>query len=156
LVGYGVIASSTTLFRRHLFVTLAKLIKNSIGGGILISISIASGVQAASITIPVTVNSKAGPWLWNNTTLNTAYKYGVSDHIAPSIINSSSGLDFTAGNTLTINYLNGKTNAYGASPEVDAKGYFGSPSTYITNNFGGSSGLQFPSKYIWTSPIHKY
>jgi hypothetical protein len=72
----------------------------------------------------------------------------VSDHIAPSIINSSSGLDFTAGNTLTINYLNGKTNAYGASPEVDAKGYFGSPSTYITNNFGGSSGLQFPSKYM--------
>jgi hypothetical protein len=127
-------------------VTLAKLIKNSVGGGvILISLSIASGVQAVTITVPVTVNSKAGPWLWNNTTLNTAYQYGVNDNIAPSTINSSSGLDFAAGNALTINYLNGKTSAYGTSPEVDAKGYFGS---YTANGFGGSSGLGFPSKYM--------
>lgn len=126
--------------------TLAKLIKNSVGGWlILISLSIASGVQAATITIPVTVNSKAAPWLWDNTTLNTAYQYGVRDNIAPSTINSSSGLDFAAGNALTINYLNGKTNAFGGSPEVEAKGYFGS---YTTNGFGGSSGLGFPSKYM--------
>ena len=129
--------------------TLAKLIKNSVGGGlILISLSIASGVQAATITIPVTVNSKAAPWLWDNTTLNTAYQYGVRDNIAPSTINSSSGLDFAAGNALTINYLNGKTNAFGGSPHVEAKGYFGSPFTYTTNGFGGSSGLGFPSKYM--------
>jgi hypothetical protein len=93
----------------------------------------------------VTVNSKAAPWLWDNTTLNTAYQYGVKDNIAPSTINSSSGLDFAAGNALTINYLNGKTNAFGGSPEVEAKGYFGS---YTTNGFGGSSGLGFPSKYM--------
>ncbi len=100
----------------------------------------ATGVKAA--TVNVSVDSHSGPWLWNNSTLNTTYQYGINDQIVPSVIDSSSGLSFVAGNTLTITYLSGLTNAFAGTPEVDALGY----TNLVTNGNGGSTGLGFPSQ----------
>jgi hypothetical protein len=64
--------------------------------------------SAKALTITVNVNGASGPW---DVALNPSYDYGVflngedSISLAPTVISSSSGFDFSAGNTLTITSL---------------------------------------------------
>lgn len=102
-------------------------------------------------TLTVTVSSTAMPWLWDTTSLNTAFQYGVQDGTGPAIIDPSSGISFAPGGTLTITYLDGLTSAFGGTPEVTAEGYGPnppSPFVYDASNNLGSSGQPFPSFYM--------
>src|SRR5450432_758150 len=66
---------------------------------------------AATVTETVTVSGAAMPWLWNNTTLNPLFHFGIQDGTLPTIVDSSQGLSFDPGGTFIITYLSGFTNA---------------------------------------------
>jgi hypothetical protein len=102
-------------------------------------------------TLTVTVSSTAMPWLWDTTSLNAAFQYGLQDGTGPTTIDSSSGISFAPGGTLMITYLDGLTSAFGGAPEVTAEGYGPnppSPFVYDASNNLGSSGQLFPSFYM--------
>jgi len=112
-------------------------------------------LQAA--TISVAVDSLAMPWLWDTGSLNTANPFGIQDGTSPSVIDSSSGISFAAGGTLTISYLSGLTSAFGGAPTVDGEGYgpnSPSPFEFDADNSPGSSGQFFPSLYMAPYPIY--
>jgi hypothetical protein len=114
-------------------------------------------LHAASVTVPV--SSLAQPWLWDNTSLNTAFQFGIQDGAGPTIVDSSSGISFSPGNILTITYIRGLTSAFGGSPVVDGEGYGPNPPSpfeFDANNNPGSSGQPFPSFYMdpLTYPIY--
>lgn len=111
--------------------------------------SMLHGTTLAQVT--KTVDGKSGPWLWNNI-LNSTFKFGNNSHIAPTIFSASDGFDFTAGNTLTVNYISGLTSAFGGTPYSDANG----DTSYLANGNGGSSGLGFPSRYISAAQYPAY
>jgi hypothetical protein len=82
--------------------------------------------------------------------LNSTFQYGVGDQTAPTTI--SSGFDFSAGNTFTVQYVSGTVSAGTLFPSVDANG----DTSYIFNNSPGSSGKVAPSAYMnpATYPIY--
>jgi hypothetical protein len=69
-----------------------------------------TGLSVTITAVPVTVAipSTAGPWL---PSLNPAFDYGVHDNAAPVVIDASSAITFTSGNTLTVTYLSGLVQA---------------------------------------------
>ncbi len=85
------------------------------------------------------------PWEWVSGGLNDAFQYGVLDGSGPVIVDASSGIDFSPGGILTIEYLTGLTSAFGnPGGDVDADGYVGS---VFKNDDPGSTGEFFPSLY---------
>jgi hypothetical protein len=105
----------------------------------LLGVSYSSGA-----VLDVPVGSHAMPWVWNTSTLNPTFQFGVQDGINPLIVSSSDGFSFASGDTFTISYLSGLTSAFGGTPVVDANGYVDQP----FNNFPGSSGKYAPSLYM--------
>jgi len=71
----------------------------------------AGAANAATITVPVF--GRTAPWLATSSNIALGYNYGYSAYgmdnfnLAPTSVSQSSGLNFVAGNTLSINYLNG-------------------------------------------------
>ena len=123
-----------------------------------------------AMTTTIDVGAKAAPWLWNNSNLNTSFKFGTINETlqqttGPAIINGDS-FDFTAGNTLSISYLSGYTAAFGsydcstfrADLCQNSLGYeIHDISKTYTNRFGTESeqeetgdllGGLFPSNYV--------
>lgn len=115
----------------------------------LLLLNVSSAVQAAVVSVDVTVNALSGPWNYGPG-FNDGLEYGINDHFNATVVSSSSGFDFTPGKTLTISYLGGMTSAYfDHGPEVDAQGYTpASRSEYVTDDGTGSSGTVFPSFYM--------
>jgi hypothetical protein len=112
-------------------------------------------LQAA--TVNTSVDAMAMPWIWNTTTMNSGFQFGIQDGIGPDVINSSSGISFASGGTLHVTYVLGRTTAFGGDPpEVDANGYGPPPSPfeYDANDNLGSSGTDFPSFYMAPYPIY--
>jgi hypothetical protein len=135
LVSYGVIASATIFFRRHLFVTLAKLIKNSVGGGlILISLSIASGVQAATITVAGT----SDPWLAGMPDGSTASFGAVAPTHSPVQV---SGLSLIPGQTLNFSASGGVShNPLTSLNDPDGGSFF----SHLSGSENGISDITAP------------
>ena len=88
--------------------------------------------------------------LWSGT-LNVSFDYGVNDQLSPTVIDSSSGIDFSPGGTIVVTYVSGVTDAFGADCTVfpfacvGPEGYVGSP---FKNDDPGTSGNYFPSLYM--------
>ena len=109
--------------------------------------------QATVLTNQVTVGSKAGPWAYTNGGLNTAYQYGLHDQTAPTIVSTTNGFDFTAGLTLTIQYVSGTVAASSPGyPFVDALGQTNSLANNSVDIFNGS----FPTYYVSSSNYPTY
>ena len=111
----------------------------------------AFSLQAGTITDIVTVGGTTMPWLWNTSSLNPTFQFGIQDGTDPIVVDSTSAISFAPGGTLTLSFLDGTTSAdiYAGSPFVDANGYTpASPSIYFANNNPGTSGEYFPSLYM--------
>ncbi len=80
---------------------------------------------APPLTVTATVDGKSGPWNYSST-LNTGYRYGVGDQFSPTVINATSGLDFTAGNILVVTDTT-------SIPVQTAFGGFGLPAQYTAS-----------------------
>jgi hypothetical protein len=111
---------------------------------IVASLVLWAGVGATqTITVEVTVTGSAGPWLWVNGGLNTAYQYeypGYHDFTAPTVVSGNDGFRFTAGDALTISYVSGLVSVGPATgwPWVDANGVTGRDSSgylYCPSNY---------------------
>jgi hypothetical protein len=63
-----------------------------------------STAALAAGQITVTIPSMAGPW---SQALNPSFNYGVGDNAPPVVIDSSSGISFTPGATITVRYISG-------------------------------------------------
>jgi len=113
---------------------------------------VAGQARAGLITNTVTVAGTAGPWIYSST-LNSSFQYGVGDETAPTVISTSGGIDFTAGNTLTVTYISGLVGESAFSSTFDANG---NPNFAFNNNPGIISGTSAPSKYMdpTTYPIY--
>jgi hypothetical protein len=105
--------------------------------------SMAWSGRAEALMMDFTVDSHAGPWVYN-AGLNSTFTYGVGDYTSPTVVSAADGFDFSAGNMFTIAYVSGLTDPFGISPAYDAAGDTG----YEANNNGGSSGMFFPSLYV--------
>jgi hypothetical protein len=105
-------------------------------------LSLASGLAHAASTI-VSVDGTDQPWAYVDGGLNTGFQFGLNDGTGPTAVSSSF---IVAGATISIQYLDGFTNAFGSDPglNVDATGYPG----FIANDSTGSSGGVFPSFYM--------
>lgn len=68
------------------------------------------------------------PWLYRSTS-NSGDQYGIHDQTAPVVIDSSSGILFAAGDTVTVMYLSGMVSAGSGFPMVNAGGGPRTPST---------------------------
>lgn len=90
-----------------------------------------------------TVSAQAEPWDWNEV-LNTAFQFGVQDGLPATIIDLAS-LEAEPGDTISVGYRRGLTDAFNFEPSVDGNGYVGSE---FKNDDPGSSGNGFPSKYV--------
>lgn len=113
---------------------------------ILCAVSALLPIQVPADVVAI-VLATAGPWQYVNGGLNTAYQNGVDDHTAPQTVSAADGLDFSAGNILTITYASGRRNPYWIScPSPychDAEGDGGA-----VNGNVGDSGTVNPSFYI--------
>jgi hypothetical protein len=107
-------------------------------------------VTSLSHAITVDVNGQSGPWLWNST-LNSAYSYGVvangqnNYNLAPTIVNSSSGLAVAVGDTLTISWLSGNVCG-GANGSAWTNGGMGNTGWGIYNS--PSAAATTPAYYM--------
>lgn len=77
-----------------------------------------TGIASASSSITTVVDGRSGPW---NSALNPSFSWGTSV-LPPTVIDSSTGLSMTVGDTLTISYINGITNGGGGGIFSDANG----------------------------------
>ena len=95
----------------------------------------AAGVSQGDV---VTVDAKAGPWLWNTSGLNSSYAYGQNDQLMPTVV------QVTAGEQVSEAYLSGTT-----SWEPGRSGYTASgDTTYLDDNFNGAGYGFYPSYYM--------
>ena len=97
-------------------------------GSILFTVNIANAT-----TITTFVNGQSGPWL---SAPNPSFNWGTSV-LNPTVIDSSTGLSMTVGDTLTINYISGLTNGGGGGILSDANG------NPIFGDLAGKSGPAF-------------
>ena len=104
-----------------------------------------------TITVSTTVQGTAGPWQWVNGGLNTAYQYGFGDNTAPDVVNASSGLTFSSGLSLTIQYVSGLVSLGPGNgwAYVDADG---TCNVMDTNYYGGYA----PASYMNPSTFPIY
>jgi hypothetical protein len=113
----------------------------------LLTLGLCQGAFAATITLTSVVDGSAGPWNYG-ANLNTSFNYGTNNQLSPTVFNISSGLDFTAGNNLQVDYISGLTSPYGGTPRFTAVG----DTSSIANSSSGIYGAT-PSKYI---PVTEY
>lgn len=98
------------------------------------------GPSALALTLSVPVSGNAGPW---DPIANSGFNYGMHDQALPSVLGAGSGMWFTSGENLTIEYLGG-TVAVGVNhPFQDAGGL----RSIIYNNFANVHGVG-PSFYM--------
>lgn len=94
----------------------------------------------------VEVDSRSGPWQWTPNGVNSAYQYGVGDHLDPAGFCRPQDLSFPPWQTITVTYLSGLVNPYGGPCPgpfcTDASG------SGAFNDNPGSSGRIAPSFYI--------
>jgi hypothetical protein len=110
-------------------------------------------VATTNIAVTATVNSRSGPWDYVNGGLNTGYQYGVGDQTAPTMISAANGFGFSAGDSLTIQYVSGTVAAGSPGyPFVDALGETDTPLNNSVDLFHGAG----PSYYMnpATYPIY--
>ena len=123
--------------------TVHSIVSCSQRVALLFGLLITAGVANAGVVVDKSVDGQAGPW---DAALNAAlHHYGVADNLSPTVFDASDGLTFSAGDTMTIEYVSGLTSAFGGAPVVDGAGYIGLP---FKNDDPGSSGMFFPSLYM--------
>jgi hypothetical protein len=106
----------------------------------------ASTVALAAGPITVTIPSTAGPW---SQALNPSFNYGIPNNSPPVIINSSSGVSFAPGATITVTYVSGTVAISPNSVFTDANGYSG----LVTNfPYSGPDGV-FPGYFMGPAPL---
>jgi hypothetical protein len=113
---------------------------------VLIVLLLSLGSQAyikAAPPITVTVPGGVGPW---QQSLNPAFNYGVQDNLPPVVIDSSSGLDFTSGASITLKYVSGLV-ADSSGPGAQFFDANGGPMTFPTNTYNGANG-NLPAYYM--------
>jgi hypothetical protein len=103
-------------------------------------LSLAGSIAHAASTI-VSVDGTDQPWSYVDGGLNTGFQFGVDDGTAPTTVSSF----IVAGTTISIQYLDGLTSAFGPPPSVDGDGYVGS---VFKNAEPGSTGTFFPSIHM--------
>jgi uncharacterized protein (TIGR03437 family) len=90
------------------------------------------------------VPGTAMPWLYSTASggLNSKYQFGLADGSNPVIVSSANGINFSAGSTLTVTYLNGSVSVGPeiALPYTDASGFPGNTTT--------STGTFAPGHYM--------
>jgi hypothetical protein len=112
-------------------------------------LSIFCGINSGYATT-VGVNGKSGPWNWNSN-LNTSYSYGVflngqdNYNLPPTVIDSSSGLAMTPGDTLTIKWLSGDVCG-GANGGAWTNGANGNPGWGVYSSPSNAPGT--PAYYV--------
>ena len=122
----------------------------------------------------VFLDGRSGPW---DIATNPSYPYadipccgGPEIHLAPTAVSSTSGLSFTAGNSLRIEYVSGLANAGGSGVYNDANGATwwpietGGPGQYVTGEnyleqvigvFANSAGVIVGSPFtIGNGPVN--
>ena len=72
----------------------------------------------ASSSITTFVDGRSGPW---SSALNPSFNWGTSV-LGPTVIDRSTGLSMTVGDTLTIHYISGTTDGGGGGIFSDANG----------------------------------
>ncbi len=123
-------------------------------------------VFASAAEVTVFVDGRSGAW---DIAANPTYNYGVvingqmDRHLAPTSVSSASGLSFAAGNTLSLQYVNGLANAGGGGLYYDANGISGwtsdagAPGQYVAGTnylmqlfgaFANSSGAMVNSPFL--------
>lgn len=109
---------------------LTRLIKKKMAMVLVAALLLLLPVYAVhAVTITVNVDGRSGPW---DVALNPSYPYGTFSsgadnvNLPPTVVNSSSGLPLTPGNTLSISYVSGLIFA-GGGPWTDAVGVTTSP-----------------------------
>jgi PEP-CTERM motif len=77
----------------------------------LASLVVWAGISTAT-TVTVTVPGTAGPWLFNGG-LNSSYQYTFFGYVptGPTVVSTSDGFNFTAGDKLSITYISGLVSA---------------------------------------------
>lgn len=99
----------------------------------------------------VTVNANQGPWVQSR---NPSFDYGDADNSAPTAVSASSGIPFTPGGTVTVQYVSGQANVYpeGGFPATDANGYSGdATNTQVIMTCGS-----YPSFFVSSSSYPVY
>lgn len=99
-------------------------------GSILFTVNTANAT-----TITTFVDGQSGPWL---SAPNPSFNWGTSV-LSPTVIDSSTGLSMTVGDTLTINYISGLTNGGGGGIFSNANG---------NPIFGDLAGIDGPALFI--------
>lgn len=109
--------------------------------GVFMMMAVAIPVPSAlALTMSVPVSGNAGPW---DPIANSGFNYGMHDQGDPSVVGAGSGIWFTSGGNITIEYLGG-TVAVGANyPLLDARGL----TSFTYNNLVNGHGAA-PSFYI--------
>ena len=112
------------------FAYLSTAALTTAAGSILFTVNIANAT-----TITTFVNGQSGPWL---SAPNPSFNWGTSV-LNPTVIDNSTGLSMTVGDTLTINYISGLTNGGGGGIFSDANG---------NPIFGDLAGIGGPAFFI--------
>lgn len=140
----------------HVKLSTGLLIASSIffpaaGAATLLTLG-CQGASAAKITVTSAVDGRSGPWNYGPS-LNASSNYGTNDQLSPTVFNTSSGLDFTAGNNLQVEYLSGSTSPYGGvPPRFDAIGDVTLSANANSYDPYGSA----PSKFIPSTEYNVY
>jgi hypothetical protein len=117
----------------------------------LLTLGLCQSTFAATITVTSVVDGSSGPWNYG-TNLNAGSNYGVNSQLSPTVFNTSSGLDFSAGNNLQIDYVSGLTSPYGGTPSFTAIGDI----SYIVNANNYAIYGVAPSKFISSTEYDVY
>jgi hypothetical protein len=88
---------------------------------------------ANAVVTSLTVDGRSGPWAYSPGGLNTAFQYGVNNHIAPTVIPGLSQ-DWT----ITLSYQSGTVVGAPGNPGLDANGDPGSPNPAGPGNIFGA------------------
>lgn len=131
---------------------------------LIVASFVAWAAIASAVTVTKTVGPNNGPWQVSGS-LNSAYQYDDSGYSAPTVVNASDGISFTAGLSLVVSYVSGLVSIGPTSgwPYTDANGdtnavlnnyswggigpsYYMNPATYpiyaseLVGTFAGTSG----------------
>ncbi|MGE0083966.1 MAG: PEP-CTERM sorting domain-containing protein [Desulfococcaceae bacterium] len=96
-----------------------------------------NGLILNAYALTVSVDAKSGPW---DPVINSQYDYGVHDQIASTLIDVSSWQN----QFITIEYIDGLTNAWRYEPFIGPDGMQGA----YRNDVPGSSGTYLPSVHM--------
>jgi type VI protein secretion system component Hcp len=110
-------------------------------------------VTSADVQVTKAVSATQGPWVAVSAGLNSDFRYGDNGAQAPTVFSEADGIDFAAGQSLTISYVSGLTEIYPNSIQSDANGD-SSLTPLNGNGVGEISGA--PSQYFNSSDYPAY